>query len=65
MLEFNIAPSEVREMTAGEIKTLIKYKNGESPKAPTAHYEELLQDLREAKNERSRNISSKDHGRHN
>jgi hypothetical protein len=62
VLEFNIAPSEVREMTAGEIKTLIRYKNGESPEAPTAHYEELLQDLRKAKNERSRNSSSQDNG---
>lgn len=63
MLEFNIAPSEVRDMTAGEIKTLIKYKNGESQEAPTAHYEELLQDLREAKkDERNRNSSSQDNG---
>ena len=62
MLEFNIAPSEVRAMTAGEIKTLIKYKNGESPEAPKAHYEELLQDLREAKkDERNRNTGSQDH----
>jgi hypothetical protein len=45
-------------MTAGEIKALIKYKNGETPEAPNAHYEELLQDLRKAKDERNRNISS-------
>jgi hypothetical protein len=48
VLEFQIAPSEVRAMTAGEIKALIRYKNGDSTKA-TDHYEELLQDLREAK----------------
>lgn len=58
MLEFNISPSEVRAMTAGEIKALIKYKNGETPEAPNAHYEELLQDLRKAKDERNRNPSS-------
>lgn len=62
VLEFNIAPSEVRAMTAGEIKALIKYKNGESPQA-TDKYDELLQDLREAKkDEHRRNASSKDHG---
>jgi len=58
VLEFSISPSEVRAMTAGEIKALIRYKNGESPEA-TDHYEELLQDLREAKkDERSRHTSS-------
>jgi hypothetical protein len=35
-------------MTAGEIKALIKYKNSQSPNSGE-HYEELLQDLREAK----------------
>ncbi len=62
VIEFSIAPSEVRSMTAGEIKALIQYKNGESLQA-TDGYEELLQDLREAKeNERNRNPSSTDNG---
>jgi len=48
-VEFNIAPSEVRAMTAGEIKALIQYRNAQAPKPSDSHYEELLQDLRKAK----------------
>lgn len=35
-------------MTLGEIKSLIKYKNSQAPKSED-HYEELLQDLKKAK----------------
>jgi hypothetical protein len=47
--EFNIAPSEVRAMTAGEIKALIAYRNSQAPETPDANYSELLADLKKAK----------------
>jgi hypothetical protein len=56
VIEFSLAPSEVRAMTAGEIKALIRYRNGDPE---PDKYAELYEDLKEAKNhERSRNPRS-------
>ena len=57
MTVLGIAPSEVREMTAGELMAAINAKTGKA-KAKGIDYGELLDDLREAKNERSRHTIS-------